>query len=127
MRPVHEQVRTGRRCWVVISLLLTLVVGAAACSGGDNILGTPQAGLFNEKCGAALDSVRADNGWTDADGVTVARIEQEQEGGIDVYGVELSNGVEIEFASGEDCRVLEIEHGDDDAGGDDDDDAAGDD
>ncbi|MGH9196519.1 MAG: hypothetical protein ACRD1T_12355, partial [Acidimicrobiia bacterium] len=74
----------------------------------------------------ALDSVRAENGWTEADGVTVARIEQEQEGGIDVYGVELSNGVEIEFASGENCRVLEIEHGDDDAGGDDDD-AAGDD
>ena len=126
MRPADQQQRASLRSWVVASLLLIFAVGAAACSGGDNILGTPQAELFTEKCGTALDSVRAENGWTEADGVTVARIEQEEEGGIDVYGVELSNGVEIEFASGEDCRVLEIEHGEDDAGGDDDD-AAGDD
>ena len=124
MRPADQQLRAGTRSWVVPALLLTVAVGAAACSGdGPNLMGTVQQAEFEEACLAELEEVQRANGWEDAE---IVVIEREREGGIDVWGVELSNGVEIEFASGEGCRVLEIEHGDDDAGGDDDD-AEGDD
>jgi len=128
MKPGQEQSRAGKHLWIAGCLFMAVVLGPAACSEGDgqNLVGTPQPELFNENCSAALETVKAENGW--GSDVTVVTIEREREDGINVWGVELSNGVEIEFAEDEPgCRVLEIEHGDDDVGGDDDDDAGDDD
>lgn len=128
MRAGEQQTRAARRSWITgcLFLVLAVAIGAAACSGGDgpNLLGTPEQADFDAACSAELAAVQAENGWGDA---TISAIEREREGGHDVWGVELSNGVEIEFATDEGCRLLEIEHGDDDDGGDDDDDAEGDD
>ena len=128
MRAGDQNTRACRRLWIAGCLFLGVALGAAACSDGDgsNLLGTPQAELFNDKCGDALTQVIAEHPeWGNPTPVT---IEREREDGINVWGVELSNGVEVEFAEDDPgCRVLEIEHGDDDAGGDDDDDAEGDD
>lgn len=126
MRATAHHLRAGMRHGVVTFLLLTVALGVAACSGGDgaNILGTPQQAEFETACNEALAQVRVENGWESAE---IVAIEREREDGIDVYGVQLDNGVEIEFASDEGCRVLEIEHQDDDDEGEDDDDAGGDD
>jgi hypothetical protein len=126
MRAAQQQTRARRRSWMVGCLFMGVSLGAAACSGGDgpNLLGTAQQADFEQACSEELAAVQAEHGWGDAE---VVAIEREREDGIDVWGVELNNGVEIEFAADQECRLLEIEHGDDDSDGDDHDDAAGDD
>ncbi|HEY7530941.1 MAG TPA: hypothetical protein VIC56_09725 [Gemmatimonadota bacterium] len=98
--------------------LLLAALLAIACSGdGENLVGTPREAEFDscrDELAALAESRNADG--TPAD---ILVIEEEREGGRDVWGVELSNGVEIEFDAAT-CEVLEIEHGDDDSGGDDD-------
>jgi hypothetical protein len=109
----------GRRALLGI-LLLPALLGAAACSDGDgpNLVGTAREAEFD----SCRDELAALAEARNADGTPaeILVIEEEREGGRDVWGVELSNGVEIEFDAAT-CEVLEIEHGDDDAGGDDDD------
>jgi hypothetical protein len=125
MKAAEQLSRAGGRFSLPGSLLVAALVGIAACSSGDgpNLVGTAQEAQFDE-CRdelAALDEARNPDG-TPAE---ILVIEREREGGRDVWGVELSNGVEIEFDAGT-CEVLEIEHGDDDGpGGDDDDDDDG--
>jgi hypothetical protein len=123
MRVEERQTRASGRSWIPGCLFLAAALVATACSDNEpNLVGTAQQAEFEADCSGALAGI------PEAQGAEIEAIEREREGGIDVWGVELSNGVEIEFASGEGgCRVLEIEHGDDDAGGDDDDDGEDDD
>lgn len=119
MRTAQHHARAAARSSLRAFLFLAGLLAAAACSSGDgpNLVGTAQEAQFDE-CRdelAALDEARNADG-TPAE---ILVIERESEGGHDVWGVELSNGVEIEFDAGT-CEVLEIEHGDDDGPGGDD-------
>ena len=124
MRANEHRTSAARRAltWLVPAIGL-LLMGCGDDESG-NLLGTAEQATFEAACDAELEAVKAQNGWQDAE---IVEIEREREGGHDVWGVSLDNGVEIEFATDEGCRLLEIEHGEDDDGDDDDDDEEGDD
>ena len=121
MRADDSRLSARKGSWLLVCLFLAAALGMAACSddsSSGNLVGTPEASDFDD----CLDELEALAEAHNADGslADILSIEREREDGKDVWGVELSNGTEIEFDEAT-CEVLEIEHGDDDEGGDDDD------